>query len=73
MTSVSHYPHSLNTKYYAVLLYRNGNSISFVCRRHKCSKASPMRWNKKFDEIKESLIDKSHRPLTSHPNFHTKE
>ena len=23
MTSISHYPHSLNTKYYAVLLYRN--------------------------------------------------
>ena len=73
MTSISHYPHSLNTKYYAVLLYRNGNSISFVCRRYKCSKASLMRWNKKFDGTKESLVDKSHRPLTPHPNSHTKE
>lgn len=27
MTTISHYPHSLNTKYYAVLLYRNGNPI----------------------------------------------
>ena len=73
MTSISHYPHSLNTKYYAVLLYRNGNPISFVCRRYKCSKASLMRWNKKFDGTKDSLIDKSHRPLTPHPNAHTDE
>ncbi len=73
MTSISHYPHSLNTKYYAVLLYRNGNPISFVCRRYKCSKASLMRWNKKFDGTKDSLIDKSHRPLTPHPNAHTEE
>ena len=56
MTSISHYPHSLNTKYYAVLLYRNGNPISFVCRRYKCSKASLMRWNKKFDGTKDSLL-----------------
>ena len=73
MTSISHYPHSLNTKYYAVLLYRNGNPISFVCRRYKCSKASLMRWNRKFDGNKESLIDKSHRPLTPHPNAHTEQ
>lgn len=73
MTSISHYPHSLNTKYYAVLLYRNGNPISFVCRRYKCSKASLMRWNKKFDGTKESLIDKSHKPLSPHPNAHTKQ
>ena len=73
MTSISHYPHSLNTKYYAVLLYRNGNPISFVCRRYKCSKASLMRWNKKFDGSKESLLNKSHRPLSPHPNAHTEE
>ena len=57
MKSISHYPHSLNTKYYAILLYRNGNPISFVCRRYKCSKASLMRWNKKFDGTKNSLLD----------------
>lgn len=73
MTSISHYPHSLNTKYYAVLLYRNGNPISFVCRRYKCSKASLMRWNKKFDGTKDSLTDKSHKPLTPHPNSHTEQ
>ena len=73
MKSISHYPHSLNTKYYAILLYRNGNPISFVCRRYKCSKASLMRWNKKFDGTKESLMDKSHKPLTPHPNAHTEK
>ena len=73
MNSISRYPHDLNTKFYAVSLYRNGNPISFVCRRYKCSKASLMRWNKKFDGSKESLIDKSHRPLTPHPNSHTEE
>ena len=35
MTSISHYPHSLNTKYYAVLLYRNGNTISLEDLRNK--------------------------------------
>ena len=59
MKSISHYSHSLNTKYYTILLYRNGNPISFVCRRYKCSKAS--------------LMDKSHKPLTNHPNAHTEK
>lgn len=65
------YPHDLNTKFNAVKLYRNGNPISFVCRRYKISKASLMRWNKLFDGTKESLINKSHKPNTPHPNAHT--
>ena len=73
MYSISRYPHDLNTKFYAVSLYRNGNPISFVCRRYKCSKASLMRWNKKFDGTKDSLIDKSHKPLSPHPNAHTEQ
>ena len=73
MYSISRYPHDLNTKFYAVSLYRNGNPISFICRRYKCSKASLMRWNKKFDGTKDSLIDKCHRPLSPHPNAHTEE
>ncbi len=55
MKSISHYPHSLNTKYYVIF----GNPISFVYRRYKCSKAS--------------LMDKSHKPLTTHPNAHTEK
>lgn len=69
--SQRYYPHDLNTKFYAVELYKNGNPISFVCRRYKISKASLMRWNKKFDGIKESLMDKSHRAHSRHPNSHT--
>lgn len=75
MSSISqtqrYLPHEINTKFYAVKLYRNGYSVSFVCRRYKISKSSLMRWNKKFDGTKESLIDKSHRPKTKHPNAHT--
>lgn len=75
MTSITHnqryLPHELNTKYYATKLYRNGYPVSFVCRRYKISKSSLMRWNRKFDGTKESLLDKSHRPLTPHPNAHT--
>ena len=75
MTSITqtqrYIPHELNSKFYAVNLYRHGYPVSFVCRRYKISKSSLMRWNKKFDGSKESLIDKSYRPLTPHPNAHT--
>ena len=77
MTSISqlgrYIPHELNTRYYSLKLYRKSYSISFVCRRYKISKSSLMRWNKKFDGTKESLIDKSHKPLSKHPNAHTDE
>jgi len=29
-----------------------------------------MRWNKRFDGTKDSLVDKSNKPLTPHPNAH---
>ena len=32
-----------------------------------------MRWNKKFDGTKESLVDKSHKPKTQHPNAHSEQ
>ncbi len=66
-------PHELNTKFYAVKLYRIGVGVSFVCRRYRISKSSLMRWNKKFDGSKESLINKSHRSHFKYPNFHTDE
>lgn len=72
MYIISRNPHTLQTKYHAVTTYRNTNySVNFICRKYKCSKASLMRWNKKFDGTKESLIDKSHRPLSKHPKAHT--
>ena len=48
-------PHEINTKFYAVKLYRSGVGVSFVCRRYHISKSSLLRWNKKFDGTKESL------------------
>ena len=75
MTSISqslrYLPHDLNTKFYSVKLYRQTHSINHVCRRYHISKSSLMRWNKKFDGTKASLIDKSHKPLSKHPNAHT--
>ncbi len=64
-------PHTFETRYHAVKSYRNGHSIAFITRRYKISKASLMRWNRRYDGTKESLMDKSHRPLTKHPNAHT--
>ena len=66
-------PHTLETRLAAVKTYRNKNSINFICRRYKVSKASLMRWNKKYDGTKESLMDKSHKPHSKHPNAHTAE
>ena len=71
--NIRYLPHTLDTRYHAVKTYRNGTSVAFICRRYKISKASLMRWNKRFDGSKESLCDKSHRPLTPHPNSHTNE
>jgi len=75
MTTIPHsqryLPHDLSTKFYACKLYRSGHSVRFVCRRYKISKASLMRWNKKFDGNKDSLCNTPHTPLSPHPNSHT--
>ena len=66
-------PHRIETRIYAVKLYRKTKDIDFVLRRYHISKSSLMRWNKKYDGTKESLMDKSHKPKTEHPNAHTPE
>lgn len=75
MNSITHsqryLPHTIETRFHAVKLYRGGSSVRFVCRRYHISKASLMRWNKRFDGTKQSLADKSHRPLSIHTNAHT--
>lgn len=76
MTSISqintrYLPHELKTRIHAVETYRNGNSIEYVCRKYHISRFSLWRWNKKYDGSPESLMDKSHRPLSKHPNAHT--
>ena len=66
-------PHTLETRFHAVKTYRLGYSVSFVIRRYKISKASLMRWNRRFDGSRESLMDRSHRPKSPHPTAHTEE
>lgn len=66
-------PHEVKTKIKAVQLYRRERDISFVCRRYHISKASLMRWNKIYDGTNESLMPKSHKPHSVHPNAHTEQ
>lgn len=74
ITPIKRYlPHELHTRIHAVKLYRSEHEISFVCRRYKVSKSSLLRWNKRYDGTPGSLMDRSHRPHTPHPNSHTPE
>lgn len=63
--------HTIDTRYFSVKLYRSGFTVNFVCRKYHISKASLMRWNKRFDGSRQSLADGSHRPLSPHPTAHT--
>ncbi|MGN1227692.1 MAG: IS481 family transposase, partial [Christensenellales bacterium] len=64
-------PHNLKNKLQSVITYRHCKDIDYVCRKYHISKASLMRWNKKYDGTPQSLENKSHKPLTPHPNSHT--
>lgn len=65
-------PHDLKIKFKACSTYSNGRySVRDICRLYHISKASLMRWMKRFDGSMESLYNKSKRPLTPHPNAHT--
>ncbi len=64
-------PHELKTRENAVKTYRSHGDISYVCRKYRISRQSLWRWNKKYDGTQESLMDKSHRPKSSHPNAHS--
>ncbi len=66
-------PHEISTKVHAVETYRKTGDISYICRKYKISKASLMRWNKRYDGCADSLVPKSHRPHSPHPNAHTEE
>ena len=63
--------HDVNTRYHACKLYSNPRySVKDVCRRYKVSKASLMRWMQRFDGTRKSLVSRSKRPKTPHPNAH---
>ena len=66
-------PHDFQTKLHAVQMYLNCGDISYVCRKYHISRISLWRWSKKFDGTPESLIDKSHKPNSRHPNSHTNQ
>ena len=66
-------PHEIFTKIHAVETYKLTKDVQYVCRRYHISKASLMRWNKRYDGTKESLLPKSHKPHTPHPNAHTEQ
>ena len=69
--NIRYLPHDWNTKFFAAQSYRNGNSSEYVYKKYHVSKVSLSRWNRRYDGAKQFLIDKSHRPLTQHPNAHT--
>lgn len=66
-------PHELKTREHAVQTYRNSNDIDYVCRKYHISRTSLWRWNKKYDNTAQSLMDKSHKPHSKHPSEHTDE
>lgn len=66
-------PHDINTRKYAVEMYRNCGDIEYVCRKYHISRISLWRWNKIYDGTKESIMDKSHKPRSKHPNSHTNQ
>lgn len=74
MAIISRKSHDIKTKIHAVITYRTSRySVYHICLKYHISKASLMRWNKVYDGTIESLMDKSRRPHTPHPNSHTTE
>lgn len=74
MIIISRIAHSIKTRSAAVRMYRNNRcKVDHICRKYHISKASLMRWNKRYDGTDASLMDRSKRPLSPHPNAHTEE
>ena len=71
--SARYLPHKLENRVAAVKMLRNSSrgSIANICRKYHINRTSLWRWNKLYDGTKDSLMDKSHRPKTKHPNAHT--
>ena len=66
--------HDVNTRYHACRLYASGDfTLREVGRRYKVSVSALKRWKKRFDGTRESLVSRSKRPKTPHPNAHTAE
>ena len=72
--SIRYCEHDSNTRYHACKLYSSGlYTVREVMRRYKVSKASLLRWMRRFDGTRDSVKSHSKRPKTPHPNAHTSE
>jgi transposase-like protein len=56
-----------------ILLYAIKKGVAKAADRFGCSRKTVHKWLKRYDGTLESLKDRSHRPLTVHPNAHTPE
>ena len=63
MNSITHsqryLPHTIDTRLYAIKLYRGDSFVQFVCRKYHISKASLMHRTNDFTESETRLIDQS--------------
>lgn len=67
-------PIDLETRFHACKRAKESHwNISKACSFYHIKRSSLFRWLKKFDGSKESLIDKSHKPLTPHPRTLSEE
>ncbi len=71
MSNITLNPHSITTKLYSVKFYRSGATVQQVIRLYYISKVSLMRWNKLYDDTKESLLNIPKIPKSKHHNAHT--
>lgn len=65
-------PYSPKEKLKALKLL-NTSTIEFVAHRYHCTIQSIYRWKRQYDGSISSLENKSHRPLTPHPNSQTED
>ena len=52
-------PHNFNLRIQAVKFYRDNHTVKETCQKFKVSKASLLRWAKRYDGTDKSLMDKS--------------
>ena len=66
------YPNSVSHKLHALNLLGKLPKIK-ICNRYHIHISTLNRWIRQYDGTKESLENKSHKPLSPHPNSHTSE
>lgn len=67
-------PIDIDTRFHCCLRRKESYwSIKKICSFYHVNRISFWRWFKRFDGTKESLFDKSHKPLSDHPKKFDKE